>query len=89
MRSIAVLGVSLLLIACPRPLPPAPPPVADPTCETACSNLARLKCESAKATAEGASCTEICTNVQTSGVVHWNLSCLSDARDCKVAADCN
>ena len=94
------LVVALLLAVACTPMPPQPPlppqPTPDPwdggddrsrgTCATACARALQLGCASAKPTAHGASCVEVCSNIMGSGVIRWNLPCRSAAASC-VAAD--
>jgi len=85
----------IFVTACPPPPAPTPPTpdAADSggpsaTCEAWCSHAADLKCEAAKPTAKGATCTVVCLNVQNSGVVVWNLRCRVAATSCALADEC-
>jgi len=59
-----------------------------PTCADACARLSALHCSEAGTTTAGATCLDVCRNVQSSGVVAWNLSCLSKAKSCAAAEIC-
>ena len=64
------------------------PEARRPTCADACARLFALHCSEAGTTAGGATCLDVCRNVQSSGVVAWNLSCLSSAKSCAAAESC-
>lgn len=84
----------------PTPVPPVPPmpnpyvvdagepPTVEYTCADMCSHLFDLKCPGAEPTASGATCLEVCQNVQSSGVVAFNLRCRVNARTCAAADAC-
>ena len=57
------------------------------TCAGWCSNAAALRCPSGKPTPLGATCVQVCTNVQT-GPAKWNLKCRAAAKTCKAADAC-
>lgn len=57
------------------------------TCSSWCKHAAALKCPSAAPTKAGATCVEVCTNVQ-SGPVKFNLRCRSTAKTCALADSC-
>lgn len=90
-----------LLLGCPRPIPPPPPgpsPVTDGGSETdearrpclaVCRRLTALGCPSARPTAEGASCTVVCENLQSSGVAKLDVECMKKAASCEAADKCN
>lgn len=85
----------LFLSGCPKPLPVVPVPSpgdagdVEATCVTACARLTELGCLAALPTPEGASCVTVCQNIQESGVMLWNLDCVSKATNCKAADFCN
>ena len=58
----------------------------DATCVDVCTHAAILECVSAKPTAKGATCVEVCENLQNSGLPKWNLPCRAAAASC--AASC-
>lgn len=74
-------------LACRPPKPPAPP--TGVTCAEVCEQMTKLSCEAAKPTAEGASCLDVCRNIQDSGVVSWNLNCMVAAQSCSAVDACN
>lgn len=105
MKSVfAIALLTLIGCACPKPIPPpGPSPVVDAgvpeeetdadevtrPCLAACRRLIKLGCEAGKPTPEGTSCTRVCENVQSSGVVSWNINCIKTATSCEAADECN
>jgi hypothetical protein len=97
-RPVALVFVFAMasVLACPRPLPPAPPvPPADPSqdggaggCAQACARLRELGCAAARPTPRGASCVEVCGNVESSGQVSWGPSCVVRSNSCAEASEC-
>lgn len=87
MKHLACLWALLVCAACPPPKPPPPPPGAA-TCQDVCRHYTELGCEAARPTAEGASCAEVCHNVQDSTVVRWDLDCRARAVTCAAADAC-
>lgn len=83
----ALLALALLLAACPPTPPPTPPPGAA-TCQDLCLHLTRLNCEAAKPTAEGATCIEVCLNLQNSGIIARDLDCAVRAQSCAAVDAC-
>lgn len=82
----AVLLLALAVACGPLPDPVEPPAV--PTCATACARAAELGCPHAKPTPKGATCVEVCKNVQSSGFLRWDLRCRSIAASCAAADEC-
>ena len=86
----------------PQPEPPSPwdsahdaaPPdedvdaAAHTPCYQACQRLKALGCPEAEPTAAGATCTQVCTNAETSGVVSFNPTCVARAQSCSLARRC-
>lgn len=68
---------------------PAPVPHPGATCESVCAHEAQLGCDAAKPTAHGASCVEICTNVELSGLARFDLPCMDAAPTCAAVDDCS
>lgn len=102
MRALLFFLALLITLSC-TPRPPVPPvgptdvdaSIADaadearrPTCADVCARLSALHCPEAETTAAGATCLDVCRNVQSSGVAGWNLSCLSNAKSCAAADSC-
>lgn len=88
-----IVSLSLALLAGCPPQPPTPPPqpeldAGDGTCDSACAKLRELGCAEAKPTAEGNTCEQVCLNVQSSGVVSWNLGCRSKIASCAQIDSC-
>jgi hypothetical protein len=73
------------LASCP-PVPTPAPGVA--TCAAVCANMTALNCPSAKPTAKGATCEQVCTNFQNSGITKLNLGCRASAVSCAAADAC-
>ncbi|MES1205009.1 MAG: hypothetical protein ABUS79_03650 [Pseudomonadota bacterium] len=90
MKAIALLAVFVLAsVACPKPLPPPAPPAPDAdtdggpaTCASACARLQVLGCPAGAPTPKGAPCVEVCENVQSSGIVSWDLDCIARGVTC-------
>jgi hypothetical protein len=85
----------LALASCPGCPPPAPPVTPDAkdaatpgTCGGVCANGRRLGCAFAQNTPQGASCEDVCNNLERSGVTSWDLSCRSVARSCAEVDQC-
>lgn len=57
-------------------------------CYAACQQLAKLGCSEAKPTAAGATCTQVCMNAESSGIVSINSSCVAAASTCAKARSC-
>jgi hypothetical protein len=74
------------------PPDPAPAPEDDAAthtpCYQACKQLAKLGCPEAQPTTGGATCTQVCQNVEDSGVVSMNPSCVARAESCSIAKAC-
>ncbi len=91
----ATIAVVALLLGpgCPPP-PPEPPPPPSPdggvpaTCESMCAHWAELECDVAEPTPGGASCAEVCENVQDSGIIEWDLECRSRVVTCPAIDRC-
>ncbi len=103
MRLYAVLFLlvpTLLAAECqqpapePRPAPPPdpapPPPPPDPTvgCAEACTHLRELRCPQAQPTEAGASCEQVCANVNASGTLLLDTKCVVQASSCDAADRC-
>jgi hypothetical protein len=54
----------------------------------ACRRLLALDCPAGRKTPRGATCAEVCENVVESGIVSWDLTCLSSASSCAAADRC-
>ena len=86
----------------PQPEPPSPwdnPSDAQPQpedvdgaahtpCYLACQKLKALGCPEAKPTAAGATCVQVCTNIESSGVVTMGPECVAKAESCSIAKAC-
>jgi hypothetical protein len=88
--------LALLILGCgngcgPAPTP-VPPPVPEPTptpvettCEAVCAHGDQLGCDWA---ATQANCSEVCNNVQASGILRWDLDCRIKAETCAAVDEC-
>lgn len=98
-----VLYVSLglaLTTACGPTNPPKPPdPYEDPdagpdasrspTCAGACARMRDLGCPLGNKTPRGATCEEVCKNVQENNAgAGFDVRCLSTARSCAATSAC-
>jgi len=70
----------------PTPEPPRPVP-GEPTCATACLNLALMTCPESLPTPAGASCETVCQNAVDNGL-RMPLTCYTAATSCAIAALC-
>lgn len=95
----AIVSAAFLFVtACPGPVAPTPSTDAGhdaaeddaraATCANWCKHATALRCEAAKPTPKGVSCTVVCINLQDSGVVVWNLRCRISASTCALADEC-
>jgi hypothetical protein len=64
-----------------RPPRPRPEPNAS-ACSAACERLAELGCPEAETTPAGASCLEVCENVEASGTVTLDPACVAQLDAC-------
>jgi hypothetical protein len=65
----------------------APVVVLEP-CERACLRLAELGCEEAQPTDDGASCVDVCRNVEDSGAVSLDPECVVQIAQCEDVDAC-
>lgn len=95
-RFVALLwALPVLLLGlpgCPKPLPnPEPEPTLDgaapATCASVCAHWTDLGCEEAKPTPAGASCAEVCRNLQQ-GNLPEDLECQAAVTSCDQIDDC-
>ena len=57
-------------------------------CYLACKRLEKLGCKEAQPTAAGATCTQVCTNTESSGVVSMGPECVAKETSCTGARAC-
>jgi len=94
MRHITAFALLLLfLTACPPqpPVEPDPPPYnpdAAAACDTVCEHWRSLGCEEGDDSPGGEPCDAVCTRVQTSGIIEWNLPCRSAIESCDQIDSC-
>jgi hypothetical protein len=94
-RSTSYRSLTLLiwLAACNplvvEPQLPEPPPAPGAVpCPVACARLAELGCPEADPTPDGASCVDVCQNVEDSGVLRYPTGCVAAATTCAEAQRC-
>jgi hypothetical protein len=78
----------LVLFVCGCSIKPPEPPPGSPTCATACQRLVQLNCDGSKPTPEGATCEDVCKNIQESGLISWDLRCRTNAPSCAAVDNC-
>lgn len=74
MKRLGIVVVAFL-VACPAP--PPPPPSHQGSCEAACVKMIELGCVSSE-TPDGRPCSEVCENVEATGLVSWHTGCIVD-----------
>jgi hypothetical protein len=78
-----------LLVAAHCGNKPGPDGEGDPaSCADACAHLDELGCPEAEPTPEGATCVEVCENVETSGTVTLNPACVIEITACAQVDEC-
>lgn len=90
------LALAILLAACHQHQDPVTPtndpdggaPEAAVSCAAYCSHAERLGCDQGKPTAKGATCTEVCSNLQTSSYSKLDLRCGYNAQTCQAMDVC-
>lgn len=91
MKRLLFAAVLVAVVACATQEAPlgatAPCPKLSP-CAAACANLAAHDCPDAKPTPAGASCVEVCENVNASGTIPYPSDCVSKAKSCGAAEAC-
>jgi hypothetical protein len=82
---------ALFAIGCPDPNVPDPPldpdGAAPATCESVCAHWSELGCKEAEPTPAGASCVEVCENLQQ-GNLPDDLDCQAAVTSCAEIDDC-
>src|SRR4029077_13283401 len=73
---------------CATTPPPKPAPQAVFTCLDACRRVQELGCPQGWPTNRGATCADVCENMQSSGIVVWDLACMTQATSCLATTDC-
>jgi len=83
---------------CPQPNPkpnPKPnpdvitPPIPEVSpCSTACIHFHELKCPEGDPTNDGASCETVCQNMQSTGMIVYDLACAAEVKSCAAIAQC-
>jgi len=89
---LMAFAIVISLTGCPRPMPPPIPPTdADAggaTCETACARMQQLGCPAGRPTPRGAPCIEVCAAAEASGLISWNVACVTSANTCGASDHC-
>lgn len=87
-----VLAVAAIAAGGLTACPPNPdfPEIKDipAACAKACSHFADLDCEEAKPTNGGISCTQVCVNMQESGLISYDLACAATVTSCEAISAC-
>jgi hypothetical protein len=86
MKALFVL-IALVVSSCYPILNPVPTGTA--SCSSVCENGRSLKCDFAKDSPGGALCEDNCLNIQESGIVSWDLDCMTAAGSCSEIDRCN
>jgi hypothetical protein len=87
--AMAFVALCILGACPPKPIPPQPPiHDGDATCADACARAREMECEFAKPTPNGATCEDVCQNIQDKGLFSLDLDCRVAARTCKQAEAC-
>jgi hypothetical protein len=99
-RLAFVLALAPLMLAatCNTPTPTPSPGAggADPVggsssstpCAKVCARLAALGCPAAKPASDGASCVQVCADINASGTLRVDTACVILAGDCAAADRC-
>jgi len=85
MRYLLSIITFLAITGCP-PEPMNPDPTAD--CGAMCEHWRSLDCKQAEPSPAGAGCEEICINVQSSGIISWNMACRTAVKACDEIDKC-
>lgn len=88
MSALRLLLLVLFVAACSAVPAPHPRPEPTVTCVDVCARGVELGCAFALPTEGGASCVEVCENVQSSGIIEWDLACRSAASSCEAIDLC-
>lgn len=78
----ALLSTPWVGACTPKPPTPNPTPSEPSPCEAYCAHLRALGCPQAAPTAKGATCEEICINIENSGYVQSARECSMRAMSC-------
>lgn len=95
MKTFILCSLVAMLAGCPKdavlPTPDADSGDADAavaaTCSNWCKHATSMTCAASAPTKAGASCVDVCTNVQT-GSAPFNLRCRVSATSCAAADAC-
>jgi len=82
---LIILGCSNGCGPAPTPVPPHEPVPVEATCKSVCAHGDELGCDWA---ATQANCSEVCNNVQASGILRWDLDCRIKAETCAAVDEC-
>lgn len=92
---IALIALHPPIVGCTPPMPPEikvppPAPLAPATCETACAHARELGCVVGTPTPAGATCEEVCRNVERIGheEARWPVKCVHESTTCEQADSC-
>jgi len=88
MSSLFLCVLSCCITRTQKPVQNEIEPVVNPSCHDVCKRGEQLDCSWALPTLEGATCIEVCQNVQSSGIVNWDLDCRVTAKTCNEVDEC-
>jgi hypothetical protein len=86
-----ILVATRILVGCPEPQPPRPTPNDGGvvTCEDYCRHIRdELHCAQGQPTKKGATCEQVCGNIENSGYVQNARTCSMAARSCEAVDIC-
>lgn len=86
--ALAIVGALALALGAHCGNNPGPNEGDPESCADACARLAELECPEAEPTPEGASCVEVCENVEGSGTVTLNPACVIGITACAQVDAC-
>ncbi len=88
----SVLSAMLLAGTCNQDVEPVRPKPVDAgtpaDCSAACQHMRELGCEEGKPTPGGATCEDVCNNVEGSGTVTLNPACVVGISRCDQIESC-
>lgn len=88
MSALRLLLLAIFVSACSAVPAPSPKPEPKATCADVCARGVGLGCAFALPTEGGATCVEVCNNVQSSGIIEWDLECRASAASCEAVDLC-
>ncbi len=90
--SVYMLAVLALGSRCDVPVEPVRPKPVDAgtpaDCAAACAHMRKLGCEEGKPTPKGATCEDVCNNVEASGTITLHPACVVKIERCDQVESC-